>query len=416
MSRPPSGHSRLLLLLAPGFLAAAGALLAVAGVGILASPWAPLTLVLAHLVTLGVVSPAAMGGLLRRVAPASASNRARLFDDALGAVWGVGVASLAVGLGRGSRAALFVAFTALLGGVLAFAARAIRAARRPEPRRLAGIALPATSLVLAAALGAWMAHGHAGMRFPGPRGLWLQVHLGAGLLGWVGGCLLLVAAPHLEARAVQAARLRRLVAAGVWLPLGVLAADALGAAPLPPGVAHGLVSLLQLPALLVLGAHLPRVLLGRVAGPSPSASPAGSPAALAAALAPLALLLAGVSLVTSDPRWPMLFGWLAVGGCAVLVAQALALAPPPADASSRAARHDPARPRSATPAALALGLHAGVLATGSLAILLGSDALARAAGLATVASALALARALRSAASGQRAAVSLGVPSAGAAL
>jgi hypothetical protein len=55
-----------------------------------------------------------------------------------------------------------------------------------------GIRLALLYFFSTAVLGIWMAHGFSGMRFPGSRMLWSQVHLSVALLGWVGGLILAV--------------------------------------------------------------------------------------------------------------------------------------------------------------------------------------------------------------------------------
>jgi hypothetical protein len=374
------------------FLIAAGAFLATSGSAVFVSPWPPATLALTHLGTLGFVTAALMAGVLETLSGVMSRPRPRgVAGPTHAAIWAAGVACLAAGLVRGSRLEIYGALSALAAGTCVFLVRAIRSAReaRRRGRSVAGVSLPLGGLAIAAALGLWMVHGHAGMPFPGDRALWMQVHLGAGLLGWVGGSLLLFTGAALRHRRTV---LRGLVGAGVVLPLGALALAFVPGAGTDPALARRVATLAQLPALLALGLLQPAWLRGaahrRCAGDATRCLWRAG-----VGLAPLAALLGVAAPFAPDPRWQLLFGWAAVAGWAAAPAHAVVLRIGVSHAwcegrgSARPAPH--ALLRAPAPRAAA-ALHLVAWLAGAAAIVLQQDVLARASGLLLAAAGLAL--------------------------
>jgi hypothetical protein len=183
------------------------------------------------------------------------------------------------------------------------------------------------SLVLVGFLGLWMAHGHSGMRFPGPRPLWIQVHLSVGFLGWV-GCLIsavswqvlpmfYLASP--QSRGSKRATLA-LVAVGVLLPVLVLFLDLAGAIPEGWPSPKRLAAAGTLPAAIAVWGIQPVLSLRglfrrrrrRVDG-SVRFWQAGLCAAILTAVA------AVVAHVLDHPRWVLLLGWIAIWGWAGMI-------------------------------------------------------------------------------------------------
>lgn len=188
--RPPSLRASLpFFLTAPVAVGAAGLLLLLRGAETLQTGWDPLTLSLTHLCTLGFLSMAMFGAVYLLAAvvagkPVPWERGARLFH----ALFLASTAALCWGIAVRDAEVVFFAIGLLFPVLLLFIVPVGIALRRaPRRDRTGGIAIALASFVVAAVLGIWMAHGHGGMRFPGPRPLWLQVHLSVAVLGWLGG-------------------------------------------------------------------------------------------------------------------------------------------------------------------------------------------------------------------------------------
>jgi hypothetical protein len=293
---------------------------------------------------------------------------------------------------------------AVLLFVIPLARSLLRAPARDET--VAGMSVALLAFVVTSVLGLWMAHGHGGMRFPGPRGLFIQVHLSVGLLGWVGGLILAVSWQvlpmfYLSPQVSPLAKrwIQGLAGLGALLPvvvLGFFIAGALGADPegaswlaafsaIPGGVAvwalHPLVSALRLRA-------------RRRRRPDPSLLFWNG----ALAVAPLCWLVGAIAFLVRDPRWGVLLGWLALFGWAGMIVHGMLgrivpflvwlhrLAPLVGTADVPSARA--LLPDVYIRAGFAL--HATSLVLGALAIVLRSDVLARGTGALVLATGLAL--------------------------
>jgi hypothetical protein len=317
-------------LTAPWFAACAGGVLLLGGGSVLETGWAPLTLGATHLGTLGFLTMVMLGALYQML-PVIAGSPVP-WPRIAGVVWlllVLTVAGLAWGMASGQAAPVFVAIATGTFGFMLFLVPVGIALWRAPARNdtVRGMAIALGCLALAAIAGLWMAHGHSGMRFPGPRALWLQVHLSLALLGWVGG----------------------LIAAVSWqvLPMFYLARE------VPPIGRRSVSALVALGAMLAVGVlalDLGGVLAESTVRPTHLAAAAAAPAAIAVlVLHPLLSLralsgrrrtrvdwsllfwraglcfglLAGVTgLVahfSSDPRVPVLFGWLVLWGWAGMI-------------------------------------------------------------------------------------------------
>jgi hypothetical protein len=313
---------------------AAGVLLAVQGGALLQSSWAPATLALTQ-----VPGP-------------------RGIVTVLALMW-FGLITLMWGLLWPTPWILHVSLTALMVAVPIFAVAVLRALRgvHGDPAcRALRVAL--WSLLLSAGIGVWMLHGHAGMRFPGPRPLWLQVHLGVALFGWLGGVFASLGSPTRREIA--------LLVVGIVLPPVVLLVDAilgssLAAAPLAAVAASPA-------AAVVWGVQPLRELRTPASDPGYTARRAGF------AFAPGAALAAFMVVARDAPDWNLLFGWIALWGWAGLVVHGLL--------------QRPGRPSPA----VGLALHLAALAAGVAATLTGLDALARLTGALIAATGLSMLR------------------------
>lgn len=409
---PPLGVPASFFLTAPCAVVAAGALLAVGGEGVLTTRWSLQTVALAHLGTLGLLGTAMLGALYQLVpvvagVPVPAIRLARWVHGA----WTLGVTGLIAGLLGPHPHVLHGGVFLLLASLLAFVVPVgIALARAPSRHEsVAGMRVALGSLVLVAGLGLAMAHGFAGFPFPGPRPLWSQVHLGIGLMGWVGGMIAAVswqvlpmfylAAPF-DPRGTRATRWA--ILAGVLLPMGVLAMEKAGLTGSGWGSAERLAALAALPAAVAVWALHPlgcrRSLAGRRRRRA-DASLGGWKAGLIVAPALLPLGAAGVLL--ADPRWGLLFGWLAIWGWAGAILHGMLTRVVPFLVwFHRFAPHLATRQPSMRDlfpderVGWVLRLHSASVASGALAIILGGDVLPRFTGLLLVALGIVLLHAL----------------------
>lgn len=184
---PPLSVPMPYFLAAPLFLAAAGAVLLLYPEA-LAARWSPHALAVTHLVTLGFLAMAMLGAL-QQVLPVLLGERLRRPRAVAWSVWaalGAGAAALAAGFVFGPR--WTQAAVPLLGaavGLLAVAALPAiwRSSVRNATRQ--ALLLAVAGLLVTAGLGAWLAAGWGWSAVPLARDL-TGLHLGWGLVGWVG--------------------------------------------------------------------------------------------------------------------------------------------------------------------------------------------------------------------------------------
>lgn len=284
---PPPARPLRWLSSAPAWGMASGAWLLAYGGDALASRWAPATVVLTHLFTLGVLGNAMLGSLQQflPVAAASALPLGRAADW-LHVAFNLGLALFVPALMRPHPGALALAATLLAVPLLAFAGTALAALSGRIARRVlhAGLGLALGSLSATALLGVLLV-----MLLRGDLALPLDriadAHAAIGLLGWTLGLIAAVAS--------------------LTLPMFQ------GTAPVPPRWLGGWLALVA--AGLVAGAGL------RIA--------TGSQAPLALAVALPALAFAGAVLWLQrramHPRNPALVGFWRLGAAALAAAAVL---------------------------------------------------------------------------------------------
>jgi hypothetical protein len=315
---------------APIAVFAAGALLLVEGVLALVSNWLAQTLALTHLGTLGFLVMVMMGALYQ-LTPVVAGSRVRgvRIAHAVHALLVIGLAGLVTGLLTYAPRVTFVSLAVLLLSLLLFLPPvALALARAPaRSETVTGMRMALASLFVVGFLGLWMAHGHSGMRFPGPRTLWIQVHLSVGFLGWV-GCLISAVSWQVlpmfylvspQGRGSKRATLG-LVAVGVLLPVLVLFLDLAGVIPEGWPAPTRLAAAGALPAAFAVWGIQPVLSLRglfqrrrrRVDG-SVRFWQAGLCAACLTAVA------AVVAHLLPHPRWVLLLGWMAIWGWAGMI-------------------------------------------------------------------------------------------------
>lgn len=402
---------------APVALIVAGSLLASYGEYAIGTGFASITLALAHLGTLGFLTLVMMGALYQLTAVVAGSPVGRIrVAHAVYALFVIGVVGLIGGIAGGSPRLVFWAIALITPAVLLFVIPIGRALRRAPARNETVIGMMAALLAffLTALLGLWMAHGHGGMRFPGPRGLFIQVHLSVGLLGWVGGLIVAVSwqvVPLFNLSPPVAPTARRwvagLAAAGALLPVVVLALFYAGALGPSDARASEIAAIAAIPAVVAVWAIHPLVTVrSLLARRRRRADPSLLFWNTGLLVAPLCALVAVLAYVSSAPRWSVLLGWLALVGWAGMILHGMLGRIVPFLVwlhrfAPRAGEPGVPSARDLLPDAWERGcyaLHAATLVVGALAIALGSGPLARAAGALLVATGVALFAALANAA------------------
>jgi hypothetical protein len=307
--------------LIPVFLALGGGLLAHDGVALLVTGWAPPTMALVHVFTLGVLG-AAMWGSMYPLVPVVAGARVPglALAPAVAAALGLGASALVAGLRFGSPVALFMGGALLALALVAFLGPVGWALGRAPARGATVLGLRLAVLCLAAlgGLGLRLALGHTRTEawpMPDARADLLLVHVGLGLFGWLGGLIAAVAGQVMPmfflARGPGPAVATGLALAHALPPLAAAVGLGLG------WPAPWLLVLIGMAAVAAFGVQpvLVLVALARRKRRRPEASLRFF--VVSALAAPLALA-AGVALARTDypPAGPLL-GWLALAGWAL---------------------------------------------------------------------------------------------------
>jgi hypothetical protein len=180
------------------------------------------------------------------------------------------------------------------------------------------------SLVIVTLTGLAMARGFAGDAFPANRMLWVQIHLTLAFLGWVGGLIMalswqVIPMFYLASTVSKTRRqwLLGLLMLGLILPLVSVYTDGLTSGFLTPGQLAGIAAL---PAAIVIWLLHPVLLLRNLSQRKRKRGDASLlfwKAGLSAAL--LMIPIATAILLLPDPRWQILFGWIAIWGWAGMI-------------------------------------------------------------------------------------------------
>ena len=403
---PPLAVPLSFFLTAPVAAMIAGAVLAVSGAAAVTTTWAPVTLGLTHLGTLGFLSMVMLGALYQMLPVVAGSPVPWLRSaHAVHALLVVGAAALTWGITQGVTAAVFVAIAALGLAFLLFVLPVARALLRAPTRdeTVIGMGAAVLCLLLTAVAGTWMAHGHGGMRFPGPRTLWIQVHLCVALLGWVGGLIIAVSwrvLPMFYLAREVAPPVKRIVqllaTGGALLPVAVLGVDAFGLVDAARRPLAGPAALAALPAVLSVWFLHPAASAWSLRGRRRKRSDASLLFwRTGLVMAPLTGIAAGAAWLLPGERWGLLFGWLAIWGWAGTIVHGMLTRIVPFLVWLH--RFAPLVGEVPVPSVrtllpegrvrVGLALHAGSVLLGAGAILGGWDLLARVAGLAVLATA-----------------------------
>jgi len=324
---PPLSIPASFFLTIPIGILLAGGILIFTGNASLVSPWMPHALALTHAGTLGVLAMGMVGALYQMTPvvagiPVPFARIAHLVHALLLA----GLAGFIWRLLGGPLYAMSVALLCFTSAFLAFllplAWALLRAATKNETVR--GMQLAALSLAIISLMGLLMARGFAGGPFYGNRMLWMQLHLTVALLGWVGGLIMAVSWQVIPmfylATTAGKSTMRRffgLLLSGLVLPfISVFAATE------PDGffTAGQIAGIAALPAALVIWLLHPALMLRNISRRKRKRSDASLlfwKAGLGTAL--LMIPIAAAALLLPDPRWQVLFGWLAVWAWAGMI-------------------------------------------------------------------------------------------------
>lgn len=369
---------------APLAVVAGGGVLLALGEQTLLNNWSPLTMGLTHIATLGFITMTLIGACYLLI-PLQLDRRIkapRLLYFVY-ATFAIGVCSLCIGLAGISVTSVFVAIGTLFPALACFfwpviaSLRGTRGQPDATPLRLA-----IGSLLAVATIGIWVAHGHGGMKFPGPRGLWIQAHLAIALFGWIGGiagaAFDLFSRERVQPGAGSPQGISRwwgrLLWVGVVAPSALLAMQYLGLIEMSHADATWTATTAIAPAAVAAWGIQPwhglrslRNPLNQVAEPHYWRT--------AFCLGPIALVLSAIALIQPAPQWSIASGWVAIWGWAGLIAHAILRE---FSGSRFADPSDDSQPETVGRIdALAFPLHLLSIVTGVAAIATGDPTLAR---------------------------------------
>lgn len=322
---PPLRLPSRFFLMAPVAVVGAGMLLLENGASLLSTPWSSGTIALTHLGTLGLLSMVMLGALYQFLPVVAGVSVPRIWIGyGVFALFLGGVSALVGGLLATSYAWMWVA-QLLLGLSLAAFLGPLAWSLWHAPTQsdtVTGLRMGMLHLLLVATLGLWMAHGHSGMPFPGPRAPWIQVHMTVGFLGWIGSVLTAVSwqvVPMFYLTPTYPTRTTRLI---LWLiSLGVLGPTLLilsvGWNPEFAPILSPWAFTMTLPALLGVAIVHPWVTL-RAIRRRRRKKIDGSLRfwRVAMSTAPFAGGTAIMAYLSPDPRWTMACIWLTLWGWA----------------------------------------------------------------------------------------------------
>ncbi len=324
---PPLSIPASFFLTVPIGILIAGCIMLVMGIATLSSPWMPHTLALTHVGTLAVLAMGMIGALYQMtpviagkavpVARMAHIVHALLLAGLTGFIW-----QLLGGPAIAMSVAILCFTLALLTFLLPLAWALLRCTIKNET--VQGMRLAVVSLTIIILIGLAMTRGYVDGGFPANRVLWMQIHLTLALLGWVGGLIMAVSWQVIPmfylASSVSKNTMRwlfGLLLTGLVLPLvSVLAGGEINNS-LPP---NQLAAISALPAALVIWLLHPGLILRNIVRRKRKRSDASLlfwKAGLGTAL--LMIPVAVAALLLPDPRWQILFGWLAIWGWAGMI-------------------------------------------------------------------------------------------------
>jgi hypothetical protein len=306
---------------------AAGVILMAAGSSALSTPLAPQTLALTHAGTLGVLAMG-MFGALYQMTPVIAGKpvpftRIAHFTQALLLLGLAGFTWRLLGGPTWAMSAAILCFILALTTFLAPLGWALFSSSTNN-ETVKGIRLAIISLATISIIGCVMARGYTGHGFPESRFLWMQIHLTLALLGWVGGLILSVSwqvipmfylAPVVSKTTMR--WLLGLLVLGLVFPLATTLAGTKISTFLSPGQ---LAAVGAVPAAMVVWLLHPALVLRNISRRKRKRRDASLLFWRTGLISALLLIpIAFAALWLPDPRWQLLFGWMAIWGWAGMI-------------------------------------------------------------------------------------------------
>jgi len=194
---PPIFVPLRFFLSAPLFGLVAAIILIAAGPDALLRRWAPVTLGLTHLMTLGFITMAMMGAMLQMmpVVAGSPTWRPRLVSSVAHSLLCLGVIALAGGLWLDHAGLLWLALFMLATGLIFFIAIITLSLARSRVRSstVTGMRMAVVSLAITLAFGLRIGAEHIWQFQTHVTHLWTNVHLAWALIGWAGLLVISVA-------------------------------------------------------------------------------------------------------------------------------------------------------------------------------------------------------------------------------
>lgn len=188
---PPISVPLRFLFTAPLFGILAGVVFMVYGPEAMQSRWTPATLAATHMMTLGYISMVMIGALFQitPVLIGSPIPKPHILSPLLHGLFVIGVLCLTTGLLLTKPPLLFIAIVCLGLAVSMFSVVVIYCLLRApvnQEHTLFGLLLALIALLEALVLALWLAGSHARGVISTIATSWTSVHLGFGLIGWIG--------------------------------------------------------------------------------------------------------------------------------------------------------------------------------------------------------------------------------------
>jgi hypothetical protein len=321
---PPLSAPLRFLLAAPLYLVAAGALWLYAGPDACVTRWAPVTMALTHLITLGFISQVMCGALLQVLPVVAGAPVAQVRVVAALAHLGLNTGTLALVAGLlSARPRLMQLAAALLalgiGTIVVACLRALLQARGASSATTVGLRLALAGLGMTLVLGVLLVRALGGAAYPALLPL-LAMHVAWGFLGWILALLAAVAyqvVPMFQVTPPYPPRIGRLLLPALLaaLVLHSLLVWSEAAATLRALVDGALAALALSFAVATL--RLQRLRRRRIADVTVQFWQLGMLCLAVASLLWVATLW--LAPLRDDPRLPLALGVLALLGCAVAV-------------------------------------------------------------------------------------------------
>lgn len=290
-----------------------------------------LTIALTHVLTLGLLA-SVMFGALYQMTPVVAGEPVPFVRTAYGVaplLW-IGVAGLAVGIGRHVPLAAAFGMVGAAGAAALFVAPVWTALVRAPVRdtTVAGMRLAVACFAGVVVTGSWMARGYSSMHFVEQRVPWIELHALLALAGWVGALIIAVSWQVIPMFYLARPQLPSMIKWGVQIlavlgavgPILLLAFASLWEGLFAADALSRYAAWALSPAILSIWCIHPVAsfwsLQGRRSRRSDGSLLFWKTGLL---LAPLTAFGALAAFMAASPNWDLAFGWLAIWGWAGMI-------------------------------------------------------------------------------------------------